>query len=137
MRNLLSVSSLLITGFLTNAGAFGTANWWSTGLIYPNHEMDPNSEMYGFWASPGLKMADGSTLLDGLGSEKYTFEIGMASEWTDSIGHALQYSRLTGRKPGIVLFTDEPNSGQHIADLMAVINQFKLPIAVVLSDRLP
>ena len=109
--------------------------WWSTGIIYPPHEMDPNSEMYGFWASPGLKMVDGSTLHTGLAAEKYSFEITIASGWIDALGQALYYSRLTGRKPGIILITDESDSDKHITDLMAVIRQFDLPIAVVLCDN--
>ncbi len=42
-------------------------------------------------------------------TETHAIEFDFAKKWAESIGQSLHYSRMTGKKPGIVLIIEQPN----------------------------
>jgi hypothetical protein len=53
-----------------------------------------------------VRLHDG-TRVDCL-TDTYAVEFDFASKWAESVGQSLYYSRVTGRKPGIVLIMERP-----------------------------
>ena len=62
------------------------------------------------------------------------------AEWADglkvyeSIGQSLYYAAETGKMPGILLLIRKKNSDKHIRKVRRVIENWKLPIKLVLQD---
>lgn len=60
-------------------------------------------------------------------TDEYAIEYDYGRKWSESIGQALHYGMMTGRKPGIVLIYQNPD---HIERLVNVIAYYDLPIRV-------
>lgn len=58
----------------------------------------------------------------------YAVEFDFANKWAEAIGQALHYSRMTNRKPGIVIILEKESSNRYINILENVIRHFNLTI---------
>ncbi len=62
------------------------------------------------------------------------------ADWADglkvyeSIGQSLYYAAETGKKPGILLLVRKKNSDKHIRKVKRVIENWSLPIKLVIQD---
>jgi hypothetical protein len=62
------------------------------------------------------------------------------ADWADglkvyeSIGQSLYYAAETGKKPGILLLVRKKNSDKHIRKVRRVIENWSLPIKLVIQD---
>jgi len=62
------------------------------------------------------------------------------ADWADglkvyeSIGQSLYYAAETGKKPGILLLVRKKNSDKHIRKVKRVIENWNLPIKLVVQD---
>ena len=62
------------------------------------------------------------------------------ADWADglkvyeSIGQSLYYAAETGKKPGILLLVRKKNSDKHIRKVKRVIENWSLPIKLVVQD---
>jgi len=62
------------------------------------------------------------------------------ADWADglkvyeSIGQSLYYAAETGKKPGILLLIRKKNSDKHIRKVKRVIENWSLPIKLVIQD---
>ncbi len=63
-------------------------------------------------------------------TNSHAIEFDFANKWKESIGQALNYAFLTGKKAGIVLIVESAKDQQYIADLQNVIQYSGLPIDV-------
>jgi hypothetical protein len=62
------------------------------------------------------------------------------ADWADglkvyeSIGQSLYYAAETGKKPGILLLVRKKNSDKHIRKVRRVIENWSLPIKLIVKD---
>lgn len=57
-------------------------------------------------------------------------EFDFASKWAESLGQALNYARLTGRAPGVVLILESPEDRRYVERLEAIAAWYGLPIKI-------
>lgn len=50
-------------------------------------------------------------------TDKYAVEFDFAGKWAESLGQALHYSDLTGKRPAVVLIIERPNDWKHLRKL--------------------
>jgi len=67
-------------------------------------------------------------------TNEYAIEYDFAKKWYEAVGQALHYSRLTGKKPGIVLILEKENDPDEVYKLLMVIEHFGLGIEVWTVD---
>ena len=58
----------------------------------------------------------------------HAIEFDFANKWYEAIGQSLHYSRLTGKRPGIVLILESPTDKKYWHKLNKTIEHFKLHI---------
>lgn len=61
-------------------------------------------------------------------THSYAIEIEFAPKWPEAIGQSLNYSFLTGKKPGIVLVLKTHQDHTHWQRLQSLIKNYDLPI---------
>lgn len=71
------------------------------------------------------------TRVDCLTSE-YAIEVDFAKKWAESIGQALYYAEVTGRKPVVVLIVSEDDD-KYVDRVKKVAN--KVGIKIIILDR--
>lgn len=62
-------------------------------------------------------------------TEEYAYEVDWASKWAESIGQALYYSELTGKKPGIILLSKKTD-GRFIYRAQTVCAKHNIKLSV-------
>ncbi len=58
----------------------------------------------------------------------HAVEFDFADKWAESLGQALNYARMTGRRAGIVLILESETDKRHWDRLNAIIEFNKLPV---------
>lgn len=58
----------------------------------------------------------------------HAVEVEFARKYLNAIGQAIHYSRLTGKKPAIVLILEKPGDRKYWIRLNSTIQHFNLPI---------
>lgn len=65
-------------------------------------------------------------------TDDYAIEFDFAEKWAESIGQALYYSMMTGRKPGIVLILEDQEKGErYLKRLMVVAEALNIKVWTV------
>ena len=64
----------------------------------------------------------------------HAFEVERARRWAQAIGQSLHYAHMTGRQPAIALLVDSEDNGRYFRRIVGVINEFDLPIFLMLID---
>ena len=62
--------------------------------------------------------------------DSHAVEVDFARKWAEAIGQSLHYSRMTGRRAGILLIMLSPKDQRHLDRLLNVVQHFDLPIDV-------
>ena len=62
--------------------------------------------------------------------DTHAVEVDFARKWAEAIGQSLHYSRMTGRRAGILLIMLSPKDQKHLDRLLNVVQHFNLPIDV-------
>ena len=92
---------------MANAFEYG---YTSTGFKYVKHEHSESSYQHA-WCSAhkGVEEFENKdfTRVDCL-TDKYAVEFDFANKWAESIGQALHYQRMTGKKAKVVLILEDP-----------------------------
>lgn len=108
-RIILIISFILISGFALSASAF-EYGYTSTGYKYVKHRHSESSYQHA-WCSAhnGIEEFENKdfTRVDCL-TDKYAVEFDFANKWAESIGQALHYQRMTGKKAKVVLILEDP-----------------------------
>lgn len=68
-------------------------------------------------------------------TETHAIEYDWDYKWAEAIGQSLHYSRLTGKKAGIVLIVSPGSNGKHVSKVAAIIDYYNLPIDYWLIDK--
>lgn len=108
-RIILIISFILITGFALSASAF-EYGYTSTGFKYVKHQHSESSYQHAWCAAHnGIEEFENKdyTRVDCL-TDKYAVEFDFANKWAESIGQALHYQRMTGKKAKVVLILEDP-----------------------------
>jgi hypothetical protein len=63
-------------------------------------------------------------------TEKHAIEFDFGSKWAESLGQALHYGALTGKRAGIVLILENPGDKKFVGRLKETIDHFGLPVDV-------
>ena len=63
-------------------------------------------------------------------TDRHAIEFDFAPKWAEALGQSLHYSRMTGKRAGIVLIYRKPADRRYLERLNAVIEQHQLPIDV-------
>ena len=62
-------------------------------------------------------------------TDDYAIEFDFADHWAESIGQALYYSMMTGRKPGIVLILEDQEKGErYLKRLRTVADELDIKV---------
>lgn len=61
-------------------------------------------------------------------TDTHAIEFDFARKWAEAIGQALHYSRLTGRRAGIVLIIEKETDLKYVDRLRMIIVHYGLPI---------
>jgi len=61
-------------------------------------------------------------------TEEHAIEFDFGSKWAESIGQALHYSILTGKKAGIVLILEKQTDFKYWFQTYTIIQHYNLPI---------
>jgi len=67
-------------------------------------------------------------------TDDYAIEVERARRWAQAIGQSLHYANMTGRQPAIALLVDSEDNGRYFRRIVGVINEFELPIFLMLID---
>ena len=62
--------------------------------------------------------------------DTHAVEVDFARKWAEAIGQSLHYSRMTGKRAGILLIMLSPKDQKYLDQLLNVIDHFNLPIDV-------
>ena len=62
--------------------------------------------------------------------DTHAVEVDFARKWAEAIGQSLHYSRMTGKRAGILLIMLSPKDQKHLDRLLNVVQHFNLPIDV-------
>ena len=62
--------------------------------------------------------------------DTHAVEVDFARKWAEAIGQSLHYSRMTGKRAGILLIMLSPKDQKHLDRLLNVVRHFSLPIDV-------
>ena len=62
--------------------------------------------------------------------DTHAVEVDFARKWAEAIGQSLHYSRMTGKRAGILLIMLSPKDQKHLDRLLNVVRHFNLPIDV-------
>ena len=62
--------------------------------------------------------------------DTHAVEVDFARKWAEAIGQSLHYSRMTGKRAGILLIMLSPKGQKHLDRLLNVVQHFNLPIDV-------
>ncbi len=94
-------------------------------------EHKAESEYVEEWCSEGIieHVLPDKTRIDCL-TEDFAIEFEFAKNWKYSLGQALHYARMTGKKVGIVLIYKTSKDHQYMAALKTMISHYNLPITV-------
>ena len=60
----------------------------------------------------------------------HAVEVDFARKWAEAVGQSLHYSRMTGKRAGILLIMLSPKDQKHLERLLNVVRHFNLPIDV-------
>lgn len=80
------------------------------------------------------RLSDG-TRVDCLTSE-YAVEVEYARKWAEAIGQSLFYTKMTGKKPGIVLIMNEKGDERFAKRLRAVASREKIKVWTIRPNDL-
>lgn len=96
---------------LTSLSAFAFEyGYTSTGFKYVKHQHSESSYQHAWCAKyKGIEEYENKdfTRVDCL-TEKYAVEFDFANKWAESIGQALHYQYMTGKKAKVVLILEDP-----------------------------
>ena len=108
-RIILIISFILISGFALSASAF-EYGYTSTGFKYVKHQHSESSYQHA-WCSmhKGIEEYENKdfTRVDCL-TQYHAVEFDFANKWAESIGQALHYEYMTGKKGMVVLILENP-----------------------------
>ncbi|MGR3220418.1 MAG: hypothetical protein ACUZ8H_11485 [Candidatus Anammoxibacter sp.] len=62
---------------------------------------------------------------------EYAIEFDFAEKWAESIGQALYYGEMTGRKPGVVLILESPKDEKFLGRLNEVAEDHGIRVWVI------
>ena len=82
---------------------------------------------------PEVVLSD-KTRCDCLTSE-YAIENDFGKKWAESVGQALYYGAITGKKPGIALIVRLPKDQKYIDRINLIIEKYKLPIKIWVIEK--
>ena len=112
MKRFLIILGIIIfslTAVTANAFEYG---YTSTGFKYVKHKHSESSYQHA-WCSAheGIEEYKNKdfTRVDCL-TDKYAVEFDFANKWAESIGQALHYQRMTGKKAKVVLILEDPKN---------------------------
>ena len=104
---LIGILIISLTAINANAIEYG---YTSTGFKYAKHQHSESSYQHA-WCSKynGIEEYENKdkTRVDCL-TDKYAVEFDFANKWAESIGQALHYQRMTGKKAKVVLILEDP-----------------------------
>ena len=75
-----------------------------------------------------------NTRCDCLTSE-YAIEIDFSRKWAEAVGQSLHYSRMTGKKAGILLIMQEEKDAKYLTRLNKLIEHHHLSIKVWTTEK--
>jgi hypothetical protein len=70
---------------------------------------------------------DDRTRVDCL-TDDYAIEFDFAPKWAESVGQALYYSLMTGKRPGVVLIMEKEGDGRHLKRLNALADRYNIKV---------
>ncbi|MBI9047524.1 MAG: hypothetical protein JEZ06_23775 [Anaerolineaceae bacterium] len=63
-------------------------------------------------------------------TDTHAVEFDLANKWTEAVGQAMHYARVSGKKPGIVLILQSEDDKKYLDRLNQEIKTYNLPIDV-------
>ncbi|WP_243374672.1 hypothetical protein [Geotalea sp. SG265] len=57
-------------------------------------------------------------------TEQYAVEFDFAPKWAESVGQALYYAEMTGRKPGVVLILEKATDTRYVDRLKKIADRY-------------
>ncbi len=63
-------------------------------------------------------------------TDTHAIEFDFAKKWAESIGQALHYGKMTGKRAGIVLILKDEAETKYVDRVRAIIETYELPIDV-------
>ena len=70
---------------------------------------------------------DDGTRVDCL-TDQYAIEFDFAPKWAESVGQALYYALMTGKRPGVVLIMESEGDGRYLVRLNALAERYNIKI---------
>jgi len=64
-------------------------------------------------------------------NETYAIEVDFAAKWAESVGQALYYSEMTGKRAGVLLVVDGDNDEPHIKRLMTLASKYGITVWIM------
>lgn len=64
-------------------------------------------------------------------NETYAIEVDFAAKWAESVGQALYYSEMTGKRAGVLLVVNGDNDEQHIKRLMTLAAKYGITVWIM------
>ncbi len=110
MKRIIIIIGILIFGFTAITTYAFEYGYTSTGFKYVKHDHSESSYQHA-WCSKynGIEEFENKdkTRVDCL-TDKYAVEFDFANKWAESIGQALHYQYMTGKKAKVVLILEDP-----------------------------
>ena len=82
-----------------------------------------------------VKMID-NTRIDCL-TNTHAVEFDFAPKWAEAIGQSLHYSRLSGKKPAIVLIIEKDNDFKHYNKIKPLCEEYEIALSYVKTPKKP
>lgn len=61
-------------------------------------------------------------------TDTHAIEFDFAPKWAESIGQALYYARMTGKRPGVVLIMEHNGDSRYLDRLNAVAEEYQIKV---------
>ena len=133
---ILGIIIFSLTAVTANAFEYG---YTSTGFKYVKHKHSESSYQHA-WCSQhkGIEEFENKdfTRVDCL-TDKYAVEFDFANKWHESIGQALHYGLMTGKKPMVVLILDNPEKQMvYYYRVKKLAKKYKFDVKYITDDIL-
>lgn len=68
-------------------------------------------------------------------TKEYAIEADFESKWAESIGQALYYATVTGKKPGILIIVEDPETSAAVRRLKRMSVEFNITVWIMIKGK--
>ena len=117
---------LMVTGIYYIGLNYVPEKWYETQTMMPNQV---ESYYVNQWCTSDFGRKEAvlwdMTRVDCLAKD-YAIEFDFAKKWAESVGQALYYSKLTGKKPAVALILTAPTDYRYVKRIERLDNEIKI-----------